>query len=221
MGGKQNRNRGVRFERELARWLQARRVPMSGAGAVKGDVLVPVYDGAFLLLEAKSTKHTTYVVHPKMLAQVIKERLAMATFGVRAAMVSLRLSRYTEPVFLISEEDIHAIRQSFAVPFPVHIVTHGMVDATTVKVSPYNAALTFPARFIGSPRAELPEILLENYARVVWYYVPPTAFLTWLHETRAYYGYEPPTKQSVRKVPKRQTHPIEQLLEEWGYDNQA
>lgn len=223
MSGKQNRRRGVKFERALAQFLQATRVPLSGAGAVKGDVLIPVYDGAFLLIEAKTTVQKTYVVRAQMLEKLIIDRIAMHAFGVRAAMLAIRLAWFTDPIFLISEEDIHLLTQAFVVPFPVQPYTAGIVDvATTVQVAAHKVTATFPVRFVGSKQYALPSSFIEEPARAVWYAVPPSALVTWLRETRDYYGYIPPSPRRTPTTTKKVTTTATgQLLEEFGYDDQA
>jgi hypothetical protein len=52
---KRNKRRAAEMEREVAKLLDGFRVPMSGAGSLKGDVLVEAYNGKRGLVECKTT----------------------------------------------------------------------------------------------------------------------------------------------------------------------
>lgn len=207
-----NRRRGTRFERELANWLQASRVPLSGAGALKGDVMVPLYSGAFLLIEAKSTVSSFYRLNDTVLEKLIINRVAMRTYGVCGAMLAVRFARYTEPLLLISDDDVSLLRETITIPFPIPDTTY-IQDVTfplTVRKESVNPVV--PIRFVSSGRKPLPNVFLDRPARATWYYVAPTTLADWVLKVRDMYGYWPTPRRGGARQVRTTTSPAERLL---------
>lgn len=218
MGKRSNRRRGTLFERELSKLLHADRVPLSGAGALKGDVVVPIYSGAHLMIEAKSTSSRAYTIQLPTVEKLIAQRQAMVMYGVVAALLAVRVHGYTTPLLFCTDEDAALIAERFQHPLPLpnHYGLHDV--ASNVTVSPTTVASMFPVRFLGSAIIRPGALFETNPARAVLHWVPTEAFLPWLQTVREHYGFQPRPSiaYSPMTVHKRRSAstPVERLLHE-------
>lgn len=83
-----NRQRGAAMERRIARELRGNRVPMSGAGAIKGDCTVPLDEHRSIYVECKLTSRKkenqyAFVIPHLWFSKIEFEAKAMRTvFGI-------------------------------------------------------------------------------------------------------------------------------------------
>jgi hypothetical protein len=83
MGAKKNKDRSRRQEQRVAKLFGGNRVPMSGAGSIKGDVMIPYDEYRNIYVECKLTEKDTMRIPVSWLQKIEEEAKAMrCIFGI-------------------------------------------------------------------------------------------------------------------------------------------